>query len=214
MATFSGSRLFQIFQGTPVTATATPTILGLGPTGDATLKRRLVHPDASSFDPIVYFQNPDRTFGVDNEILLPPLTGVRRALTGSLVTRFEQTAPDVIVTETWTAEGGNFSVPAFMFRQLYEYIANPPAFDAVAQSYITWQPRDRNPKTYNVEMLSLRVGSGTDPTQLYDVTEFIPRGVGSAYGDPLATLDDTFANEGGGLLDRTMILQMKIVSEV
>ena len=31
------------------------TILGLGPTGDATLRRRLVHPDSENFEPILYF---------------------------------------------------------------------------------------------------------------------------------------------------------------
>lgn len=214
MATISSSRMYQIFQGTPVTATVTPTILGMGPTGDPTLRRRLVHPDSANFDPIVYFSNPDRTFNMDNEALLAPIASVFRALDGSLVTRFESVTADAVITEVWVAEGTKLAAPVFLFRQLYAYLHNAPAFDPAAQTYITWQPQDKNAKTYNVELVRLAVGTGADPTQLYDVTEFIPKGAGSAQGDPLASLDDTFANEGGGLLDKTMTFQFKIVSEV
>lgn len=214
MATISTTRLYQIFQGSPITATATPTILGLGPAGDPTSRRRLVHPDAANFDPIVYWSNPDRTFGIDNELLLPPIAGVARALDGSLVTRFDAVTADVVITEVWIAEGSKMACPVFLFRQLYEYLQNPPAFNAASQTYIQWSPQDRNAKTYNVELVRLQVGSGGDPTQLFDVTEFVPRGAGAAQGDPLAGLDDTFANEGGGLLDRTMTFTFKVVSEV
>ncbi len=214
MATIEATRLYQIFQGSPITVTATPTILGLGPAGDPTSRRRLVHPDSGSFDPIVYWSNPDRTFGMDNEVLLPAIAGVSRALSGSLVTRFDAVTADAVITEVWTAEGDKLSAPAFLFRQLYEYLKNSPAFSPTAQTYIQWSPQDRNTKTYNVELVRLAVGSGSDPTQLFDVTEFIPAGVGSAWGDPLASLDDAFANEGGGILDRTMTFSFKIVSEV
>lgn len=214
MATLTSSRLYQIFQGTPVTATATPTILGMGPTGDPLLRRRLVHPDSANFDPIVYFSNPDRTFNIDNEVLLAPTSAVLRALEGSLVTRFESVTADAIITEIWTAEGSKLSAPAFVMRQLYAYIHNTPAFNPAAQEYIRWYPQDKNTKGYDVELLRLAVGTGSNPAQLFDVTEFIPAGAGSAQGDPLASLDATFANEGGGLLDRTMVFQFKIVGEV
>lgn len=214
MGTFSSSRLYQIFQGTPVSASVTPTVLGMGPTGDPLLRRRLVHPDSANFDPIVYFSNPDRTFGMDNEVLLAPISEVLRALEGSLVTRFDAFTADAVITEVWIAEGTKLSAPAFLFRQLYAYLWNPPDFDPGSQEYIRWYPQDKNTKGYDIELVRLAVGSGGDPTQLYDVTEFIPAGVGSAQGDPLASLDATFANEGGGLLDRTMVQQFKIVAEV
>jgi len=213
MATLSGSRLYEIFLGTPISVSVTPTILGLGPTGDATLRRLLTHPDSANHDPIVYWSNPDRTFNMDNEVLLDPLASVMRALDGSLVTRFDSVTADAVITEVWLAEGKKMSAPAFMFRQFYEYLKNPPAFSATAQKYIVWTPQDKNMKSYNVELVRLAVGSG-GPGQLYDVTEFIPPGAGSAQGDPLASLDETFASEGGGLLDKTMTLQFKLVSEV
>ena len=65
-----------------------------------------------------------------------------------------------------------------------------------------------------IEPLRLTVGGGSDPTQFFDVTEFIPVGAGSAQGDPLASLDETFASEGGGLIDRAMTFRFKILSEV
>lgn len=214
MTTLNASRLYEIFQGTPTVVDEVVTILGLGPTGDATLRRRLVHPDAANFEPILYWSNPDRTFNLDNELLRAPLTAVLRALEGSAVTRFDQVDADVVITEVWQATNQKFSMPAFLFRQLYEYLLNPPAWTPSAPIFIQYSPQDKNPKTYNVELVRLVVGSGGDPTQLYDVTEFFPAGAGSGVADPLAGLDAAFENEGSGLLDRTVLFQMKVVSEV
>lgn len=214
MTTLTSSRLYEIFLGTPTTDDEDVTILGLGPTGDATAKHRLVHPDSENFEPILYFLNPDRVMGMDNEALHSPITAVHRALEGSLVTRFEGDMTDVIVTEVWLATDNKFSMPGFQFRQLYEYLVNTPAWVPANPIYIQYSPQSKNQKTWNVELLRLVVGSGGDPSQLFDVMEFFPGGVGSAQGDPLAYLDEAFANEGSGLLDRTVVLQMKLVSEV
>lgn len=214
MGTASSSRLYQIFLGAPATDDEAVTILGLGPTGDATARRRLVHPDATNFEPILYFQNPDRTMNIDNELLRAPIASVLRALDGSAVVRFDEVDADVLITEIWLATDGKFSMPAFLFRQLYEYLINAPAWDPASPDYIQWSPQDKNAKTYNVELIRMAVGGGGDPTQLFDVTEFFPPGSASAQGDPLASLDLAFANEGSGLLDRTVLFQMKIVSEV
>ena len=214
MTTLIGSRLYEIFQGTPTTVDEAVTILGLGPTGDATARRRLVHPDAANFEPILYFMNPDRTLNLDNEVLRAPLTAVHRMLEGSAVSRFEQVDADILITETWQGSSQKFSMPGFMFRQLYEYLLNPPAWTPSAPVYIQYSPQDKNPNTYDVELIRLVVGSGGDPSQLYDVTEFFPPGAGAAVADPLAGLDAAFANEGSGLLDRTVLFQMKIVAEV
>lgn len=213
MTTLTASRIYEIFEGTPTTVDEEVTILGLGPTGDATARRRLVHPDSVNFEPILYFQNPDRTFNLDNEVLLAPLVNVMRALEGSATTRFESVLADAIITEVWSGSDQKFSMPGFMFRQLYEYLANPPEWSPSSPVYIQWSPQDKNAKTYNVELVRLFVGAGGDPTQLFDVTEFFPPGQGSGTADPLAVLDDAFAVEGSGLIDRTVVLQMKIVSE-
>jgi len=214
MTIIAGSRLFEILQGTPTTEDEEVTILGLGPTGDATARRRLVHPDAVNFEPILYWKMPDRTFNMDNEALRAPITAVLRALAGSQVTRFDEVVADVIVTEIWMGSDTAFSMPGFQFRQLYEYLINPPAWVPAAPVYIQYSPQDRNTKTWNVELVRMALGTGGDPTQLFDLTEFFPPGVGSGQGDPLAYLDEAFLNEGSGLLDRTVVLQMKLVSEV
>lgn len=208
MTTIAVPRLFEIFQGSATTAQEVSTILGLGPTGDATARRRLVHPEPASFAPILYFQNPDRTWNLDNDLLYAPITAVLRALDGSAVTRFEEVMADVLVTELWVGSDQKFSMPAFFFRQLYEYLLNPPTYNPANQAFIQYSPQDKNTKTWNVELIRLAVGAGTDPSQLYDINEFFPR------GSPLENLDAAFANEGSGLLDRSVMLQMKIVSEV
>lgn len=216
MTTLSASRLYQIWLGGLITEDEAVTILGLGPTGDVTARRRLVHPDAENFEPILYWSMPDRTYNLDNEVLRAPIAAVLRMLEGSVVTRFEQVDADVVITELWNGSEAEFSMPGFQFRQLYEYLVNPPAFDPAAPVYIQYSPQDKNAKTYNVELYRLAVGSGSDPTQMYDLTEFFPpgQGAGQAQVGPLASLDEAFANEGSGLLDRPVIFQMKIVNEV
>lgn len=207
MTTLSGSRLYEIFLGSPTTTTSSLTLLGTGPTGDPALRRRLVHPNAA-LAPIVYWQNPDRTFNLDNEVLRAPIAELHRTLTSSALVRFAEVDADVVITEVWLASDQRFSMPGFLFRQLYEYLINPPAFDPITPSYIQWEPRDRNPKAYYVEMLRMVVGSGGDPTQLFDLTEYFPP------AGELDLLDDGFLNGGSGLVDRTVVLQFRIVAEV
>lgn len=212
MATFNAGKLYGILQGTPAQVVDTTTILGVGPTGNAALRRRLVHPDSITFPAVVYFQNPDRTINLDNEPLRAPIAQAIRTLSTSATVRFDEVVGDVVVTEIWEAGQGKFAMPGFLFRQLYDLLMNPPTFVPAAPVFIQYEPRDRNPNVYNVELLRLLVGSG-DAGALFDVTEFVPQGAGSAQ-DPLATIDDAFAQFGGGLIDRTVVLSMKIHSKV
>ena len=46
-----------------------------------------------------------------------------------------------------------FRSTAYFLRRLWEYFANPPA-----TGYITWNPKDRIDRAYNIEIEGLQVG--------------------------------------------------------
>jgi hypothetical protein len=212
----TASREYEIFLGSPVTADLGITFVAIESSGDPLAKSRLVYP-TTDLAPIVYWSNPDRRINFDQDVLLSPLTSTRRMLEGTQTIRFERTLNDMVITEMWrAAEGSRLSVPTAFFRLLYEYLINPPAFSATAQTYIQWEPRDRNNKTYNIELLRLVVGGGAANNQIYDVVDLRPdggwndpRGVPGEGAAPLDNIGYTLT----GALDRTMMLQFKLVSE-
>lgn len=208
----SSSRIYSIALGSPTIVPDTTTILGSGSQGTPGAKRRLVHPDAVNFPPISYFSNPDRTFNLDNQVLPAPTITVVQTLSGTRVVRFDGLEEDVIITEIWTAQQNSvLSMPTFFFRQLYEYWINPPDFDPDPnlQEYIQWEPRDRTDKVYDVEITRLTVGGGAQNNQLFDVSDSLRTTSGSIAGP----LDDLDASPTG-VVDRTVLLQMRIVQEV
>jgi hypothetical protein len=213
----TASREYEIFLGSPVTEDLGITFVAIESSGDPRALSRLVHPDAS-LAPIVYWSNPDRRINFDQDVLISPLTSTRRMLEGTQTVRFERTINDMVITEMWrAAEGTRLSVPTSFFRLLYEYLINPPAYSATAQTYIQWEPRDRNSKAYNIELLRLVVGGGAQSNQIYDVVDLRPEGGWNDWrgvpGDGAAPLDN-IGYTLTGALDRTMIQQFKIVSEV
>jgi hypothetical protein len=214
MATITSSATLIIEQGVPITAAEQITFLGIGSAGTLSAKRRLVHPD-SALAPITYWGNPKRTLNLDNDVLPHPITAPILTAGTTQVVRFERGIDDVIVTEIWPGDDARASMPTFFFRELYEYLNNPPEFSASAQTYIVWEPGDRTTKTYNVELLSLTVGGagGGAAEDAFDVIDL--RGQGGLYGggtilNPLDDLNETAT----GLVDREVRLRMKIVSEV
>lgn len=206
--TFTTHRIYEIFEGEAAVAEEEITFVPIQSAGTPNAQRTLTHPN-SLLAPIVYFCNPTRTINFDQDTLEAPITSVERMLTGSVVTRFETSENDVVITERWAAEAGNFSMPAFFFRELYEYLINPPAFAAVNQEYIQWAPNDRTTDVYNVILTRLVVGGGQENNQLYDVRDFRPNFTGDI-ASPVDFIDDATT----GLLDRSVILQFKIVNKV
>jgi hypothetical protein len=150
-------RTYAIFPSSAVVASTTLTLLGSGSAGTLGAKRILTHPDAINFLPIVYFTHPQFTLGIDNEVL-PRVQGslVRTAETTKVV-RHPEFESDVVIVEKWPSDSG-ISMPSFMARQLYEYAKNTPALNIASPNYITWQPRDKNDKTYNVVIVSFNIG--------------------------------------------------------
>lgn len=207
------SRIYPIFQG-PVAAAPTAIILGTASAGTPGAPRTLTHPDSATFPPIVYSLRPDRTLGLDNEVLVAPVGATVLTLSSRLLNAFGGNLSDQVVTEIWTAEGVKAPMPTFFFRLLFEYFANPPAF-AQPEVFIQWAPADRSTKTYNVQLVDFTVGGGPggDPTQRYDVDDKLLAGGKDDGGDTRHGLDE-FDDAGGGIMDRTVTLVLKVVSEV
>lgn len=205
-------RIFQVQQGTPIAATSTIQLLPSGLTGTRGALRRLVHPDGATFPPALYWRNPDRIFNFDADVLRAPIVEVVRTLSASRTIRFEEIEEDVLITEVWTADSG-ISMPLFMLRWLYELVLNPPAFDALNQEYVRWEPRDRTDDAWHVQLLRLQVGGGNPGT--FDVAH---RTAGGGPNDPSAPGDvlaptDVLEVSPTAFLDRPVSLTMRVIEK-
>jgi hypothetical protein len=207
----TSTRTVFIALGVPTVATTTGLVLyDSGQAGVLGAQRILTHPDGVNFAPINYYKNPTRTFNLDNEVIPAPLSTSLLTIGSRQVISFERALADVVVREVWEgAEGRRASMPTFLFRQLYEYLRNPPPFSATAQTYITWAPRDRTGKVYNVDLYGLKVGSGGGGDDVFDVDDF-RTALGTDIMGPLESLDVNPT----GLVTRTVEVLLRIVSEV
>ena len=104
-------------------------------------------------------------------------------------------------------------MPIFLFRQLYEYVNNEPVFAAVGQTYIVWEPRDESDSTWNVEMISLKVGGGTPGR--FNIKKYQSRGGPNDPQTPgtVLTPTDTMDVSPTALIDQPVTLTMRIVSQ-
>ncbi len=205
----TSERTIFIGLGIPVTATVEPILFESGQSGTLGSKRILTHPLGATFSKITYYKNPTRTFNLDNEVLLAPTSNTIKTIGSRQLIRFENELDDIIVTEVWEgAENRQAAMPTFLFRQLYEYLVNPPIFDPIAQTFITWEPRDRATKTYNVQLYQLRVGGGGSEEQVFDIDDRrLPDSVEIKH--PLESFDVTPT----GLITRNVEVKLRIVSE-
>jgi len=193
-------------QGTPTVVQPTLQLIGIGAAGDPGALRIMGHPDTINFPPITYYKNPDVTVNIDNELLRAPITTPVTTLNTTQIVRFERGDDDVIITEIWEAARGA-SMPTFLFRQLYEYLINPPDFDPQAQTYITWQPRDRNTKSYDIQLYEMRVDGG-EGAQSFKMREIrLPASTNVKH--PLETMDVTPT----GLVQGDVQVSFRIVQE-
>jgi len=208
--TLNSQRTYQINQGIPVSSTGQVTLLPAGLTGTRGARRRLVHPDTTSFSPVLYDRNPQRTVNFDNDVLLKPAVTVVKTATSTRVVRFDELEEDVIVTEIWEAAGG-LSVPGYFFRQLYEMAVNQPAFVPSAPVYIQWEPRDRTDDVYNVEIVGFGLGG-----QAYDFRPWVSEGGPNDPNNPgtILTPTDVLDVTPAEILDRPITLSMRIVAKV
>ena len=205
----TSARFFQIALGLETVQASTTTILGSGTEGTVGARRVLTHPDAENFPSLVYYRNPDRDINIDNDVLFGPLNQVFMTESTTQVVRHTRGISDVIVTEQWVGGRGRASMPTSFFRLLYEYFVNPPPPVPDAQTYITWQPRDKNTETYNVELVSLEAGRGGLNSE-FEVPNITESG-----GSVLArAIDGVDPGVETGLMDVPVTLTMRIVSKV
>ena len=201
MATASAT--FILALGVPTVAVSSLIILDVGQDGDPAARGILTHPDSANFVPITYAFNPDFTTNLDNEVIAHPLSNLVMTGTSSKLVRQETTIVDITCEETWGGQGGRrASMPTFFFRELLEYLVNPPAFNATNQTFITWAPRYRSVKIYNVHLHKIVVGDGMN------VHEF--RGNAGPIQSPFEGLDVSPT----GFMDQPVTVHLHIVSEV
>jgi hypothetical protein len=211
----SSTKIFHYAPAAPTTEETGIRFLPIGSAGTRRALRRMVHPTAGIV-PIVYWSNPDKTMNLDNDVLAHPITAAILALSGTKVQRFERETEDIIITEIWQADQGRFSMPTSFARELWNYLHGEPEYAPLAPQYIQWQPRDRNDYTFNVELLSLRIGQGSGESDFFDILDFRPSG--GIYdpergGEVMGIIDD-LSTEETGLVDAEVRLQFRVVNRV
>ncbi len=209
------TQIYEIMQGSPTIVGSTLSILGTGSAGTPGAKHILTHPTAA-LAPITYITNPDRILNLDNEVLISPLIATVLTLEDRKVFRFEGALADTIITEIWVASGPKVAMLTAQARLLYDYWRNLPVFSPTTPVFIQYQPRSRNAKTYNVEIISLSIGGGGgggDTSGQFDLTDVRPPGGLADGGDTVEPFQGLDLAQSG-VVDRTVTFQMKIVSEV
>ena len=189
---------WEILAAESTTATAVVTIVDAATTGTPAALRTLTHPDAANFPIVTYNRNPKRTINFDQAPLFPPTSQTVRTLGTTQAFVSQNELDDVIVTELWNVAGNEASMEAAFFRRLYELCINPPDVED-PEIFVEWAPTDRTSTVYNVILLDIRLGGGS---QKLDFKE---------WGSFAAGVLDAVAT---GVIDRTVELDLKIVSEV
>lgn len=194
MATSSAT--WTILAASATTASSTIILVDAGTAGDPGTLRSLTHPDSANFPVVTYACNPSRTLNFDQDVLFPPTSRILRTLDTTQVFVTENSESDVIVTEVWEGNARRTKIIASFFRRMYELSINPPEV-ATPEQFLIWAPADRTTDTYNVILSGIRLGGIR--------LDFKEWGLFAA-GDL-----DTVPT---GLLDRTLEVDLKIVSKI
>jgi len=122
--------------------------------------RELRYP-GDALPPLIYAENPDTWENFDTGPLTArPILKGDMTIDGFCLTRWAGNQKDRPVREIWKGTDSRSRMPAYFFRRLWEYFANPPV-----SGYITWNPKDRIDQAYNIEIESLTAG-GQDAVSL------------------------------------------------
>ncbi len=208
-------RVYQYSLGAAALEAAGISFVELASAGSPLAKSTLVYPGSPpELPPIVYFTNPDRRPGMDNDtLILPPKRTLVKTLSSKVLVSFGETIVDREVKEIWTNEGGKLSMPTAFYRELRGYDENPP--DPETLGNLVWSPANISTKSYEVQIVSLMGGSDLN---FPDVSpEFRPLGGGGTVGGnviagPDGDLGVEFASSGWQTSE--IVLHLRILSEV
>jgi hypothetical protein len=115
--------------------------------------RELHYPD-DLLPPLIYEMNPDKWHNFDTEPLTArPMLKGDMTLKDTLLAQWPGYLKDQPVKEYWLGEDTKSHMTAYWFRRLWEYYINPPT-----SGFITWWPKDRTVKGYNIVIESLSAG--------------------------------------------------------
>jgi hypothetical protein len=155
------------------------------PENSGTFALRELHYPDDALPPIVYDQNPDKWENFDTEPMTArPTVKGDQTMTDTLLARWGGYQKDRPVKEYWSGDDQKSHMQAFFFRRLWEYFINPPG-----TGYITWYPKDRTTKGYNIVIENLQAG-----------------------GDNLVTLHSGAIQ--GGIIMGEIVFSFRIIGEV
>jgi hypothetical protein len=162
--------------------------LTLLPENAGAMAMRELHYPGDTLAPLIYESNPEWWENFDTEPLTArSLFKAELTITDAALARWKGYLKDRPVVEHWVGDEQKSFMTLNMLRRLWEYYANPP--DPLTQGYITWWPKDRTSKGYNIEIESLAVG-GADTIKM-----------------------NLYATRGGIVLQE-VVLTFRIISEV
>jgi hypothetical protein len=183
MTTLSSQTDFNIDD--PVEDLVTSLDLELLPENAGAKVMRELHYPGDVLAPLIYSNNPEWLENFDTGPLTArPLFKAEMTLKDVSLARWSGYVKDRPVVEHWVGDDTSSIMSLDMLRRLWEYFANPPA-----TGHITWWPKDRTTKGYNIEIESLTVG-GTDTIKL-----------------------NLYATQGDFVLEE-VVLTFRIISEV
>ncbi|MHB9075246.1 MAG: hypothetical protein ACYC6G_17200 [Desulfobaccales bacterium] len=152
MATLTAHTTFTVLTAI-ATQVETADLTILPENAGANALRELYHPDGV-LAKLIYEDFPDAWENFDTvPMTARSLLKGEKTLAGYSLTRWAGYTKDLPVREIWKGSDNASRMGAYFFRRLWEYYVNPPS-----SGFITWAPKDRTDKVYNIEIESLTAG--------------------------------------------------------
>lgn len=133
----------------------------ISPENTGTGAMRELHYPGDLLAPLIYPDLPDKWTNFDSlPMTARPIVKTELTLGGAQTMQWKGYLADRPVIEYWLGKDKESRMTLAFLRRLYEYYANPPATPG---TYITWWPKDRTDKVYNIMIESVEI-AGSDIT--------------------------------------------------